>query len=144
MKEVKVQRIISIICSIVGLIISLYGLLAGLESIGATGFGGLGVIYILPSIIALIIIILDLLITVDKIKKGLVYSCISSLIKIVTIICFIPSTIYNFKYEAEYGVSNLSFDLLIIFLLVIILIPSILNIIKLIKFKKNSKKLFIT
>ena len=91
MKEVKVQRIISIICSIVGLIISLYGLLAGLESIGSTGFGGLGVIYILPSIIALIIIILDLLITVDKIKKGLVYSCISSLIKIVTIICFIPS-----------------------------------------------------
>lgn len=144
MKEVKVQRIISIICSIVGLIISLYGLLAGLESIGSTGFGGLGVIYIFPSIIALIIIILDLLITVDKIKKGLVYSCISSLIKIVTIICFIPSTIYNFKYEAEYGVSNLSFDLLIIFLLVIILIPSILNIIKLIKFKKNSKKLFIT
>lgn len=139
MKEVKVQRIISIICSIVGLIISLYGLLAGLESIGATGFGGIGVIFISPSIIALIIIILDLLITVDKIKKGLVYSCISSLIKIVIIICFIPSTIYSFKYEVEYGVSNLSFDLLIIFLLVIILIPSILNIIKLIKFKKNSK-----
>ncbi len=139
MKEFKVQRTISIICCLIGIALSLYGLIVGLESIGATGFGGLGIIFIGPSVVALIIILCDFLIAIDKIKKGLIYSFISSLIKIALIINFIPSLIYNIVEEARDGVSNLDFDLIFIALLIVITIPSILNIIKLINIRKNSK-----
>lgn len=137
----KMQRIISIICSILGVIISLYGLIVGLRSIGTNGWGQLGVIFIIPSVIALIVIILDFFITVDKVKRGLVYSCISSIIKIGIILCLIPSTFSNYKYEVQHNVSNLSFNLILITLLMIITIPSILNIKKLISSRKKSKKL---
>ena len=133
MKLIKIQKVISIICSALGFILSLLGLKLSLQSIGADGWGQLGVIFIIPSVFALLIIVLDFLITVGKIKKGLIYSCISSLIKIGIIILFIPSTIYDYKYELQYGVSNLDFDLILIVLLVIITIPSILNTIRLIK-----------
>ena len=133
MKLIKIQKVISIICSTLGFILSLFGLKLSLQSIGADGWGQLGVIFIIPSVFALLIIVLDFLITVGKIKKGLIYSCISCLIKIGIIILFIPSTIYDYKYELQYGVSNLDFDLILIVLLVIITIPSILNTIRLIK-----------
>lgn len=139
MEVFRGQKIISIICSILGFILSLYGLTVGLQSIGAYGWGQLGVIFITPSVIALIIILLDFLIAVDKIKRGLIYSCISSLIKIGIIVCIIPNIIYDYKYEVQYGASNLDFALILIGSLTIVSIPSILNIIKLITFKKNSE-----
>ena len=61
MKNFKISKIISIICSIIGLILSLLGLVAGLQSIGTPGFGGIGVIFILPSVIALLVILFDFL-----------------------------------------------------------------------------------
>lgn len=137
MKLFKISKVISIICSIIGLILSSYGLIISLQSIGADGWGRLGVIFIMPSVIALLVIVFDFLITLDKIKRGLIYSCINSIIKIGIIGCFIPSTISDYNYEIEYGVSNLSFDLLIIVALTIITIPSILNIIKIIKSKNK-------
>lgn len=137
MKLCKIQKVISIICSIIGLILASYGLLMSLQSIGADGWGQLGVIFIMPSIIALTVIVFDFLITVGKIKRGLIYSCINSLIKICIIGCVIPSTIYDYKYEIKYGVSNLYFDLILIVALTIITIPSILNITKLIKLKNK-------
>ena len=88
--------------------------------------------------IALLVILFDFLITLDKIKKGLIYSCINSIIKIGIIACFIPTTISDYKYEMKFGVSNLDFDIIVIVLLTIVTIPSILNIIKLIKSKKKS------
>lgn len=78
MKKFKISKIISIICSIIGLILSLLGLVAGLQSIGVLGFGGIGVIFILPSVIALLVILFDFLITLAIVKKGLIYSCINS------------------------------------------------------------------
>lgn len=138
MKKFKISKIISIICCIIGLVLSSYGLIMGVESIGASGWGGLGVIFIMPSVIALFVILFDLLITLDKIKKGLIYSCINSIIKIGIIVCFIPITISDYKYEMKFGVSNLSFDIIVIILLAIVTIPSILNTIKLIKSKKKS------
>ena len=138
MKQFKILKVISIICSIVGLIMSSFGLIMGLQSIGALGWDGLGVIFIMPSIIALIVILFDLLITLDNIKKGLIYSCINSIIKIGILVCFIPTTIYDYKYEMKFGASNLDFDIIVIVLLIIITIPSILNIIKLIELKKKS------
>lgn len=137
MKLCKIQKVISIICSIIGLILASYGLLMSLQSIGADCWGQLGVIFIMPSIIALTVIVFDFLITVGKIKRGLIYSCINSLIKICIIGCVIPSTIYDYKYEIKYGVSNLYFDLILIVALTIITIPSILNITKLIKLKNK-------
>lgn len=93
----------------------------------------------LRTFIALIIIVLDFFITVDKIKRGLIYSCISNLIKIGIIILFITSTIYDYKYEMQYGVSDLNFDLILIVFLIVITIPSILNTIKLISLRKHNK-----
>lgn len=136
MKQVKISKVISIICSIIGLNLSLQGLTIGLQSIDSDGLDLLGTIFIMPSIIALIIIIFDFLITIGKLKKGLVYSCINSIIKIGIIGCFIPSTVYDYKYEIKFGASNLKFDLIVITALIIITIPSIINIIKL----KNKAK----
>ena len=137
-KPTVVPKTISIVCCIVALLAALYGLMLGLGSIGASGWGALGVIFILPSIAALIIIVFDLLIAIDKIKKGLSFSYHSSIIKIWIIIPIIKSTIFDFGYEMQYGVSNLSFDITLIVLLAIATVPSILNIIKL--SKQNNKQ----
>lgn len=131
------KKVISIICSIIGFVLALYGLFAGLQSIGAEGFGQLGIIFIMPSILALVIITLDFLITIDRIKKGLVYSWISTLLKIGIIALFIPSTIYDYKQEMQSNLSNLDFDLLVIGLLIVVAIPSIMNIFKLVNKKKS-------
>ena len=137
MKQFKIQEVISIICSIIGLILSSYGLLMSLQSMCADGWGQLGVIFVIPSIIALTVIIFDFLITVGKIKKGLIYSCMNSVIKICIIGCIIPSIISDYTYEIKYGVSNLDFELILIVALIIITIPSILNMAKLIKLKNK-------
>ena len=138
MKQFKISKVISIICSIIGLILSSFVLIMGLQSIGAHGWEGLEVIFIMPAVIALLVTLFDFLITLDKIKKGLIYSCINSIIKIGIIACFIPTTISDYKYEMKFGVSNLDFDIIVIVLLIIVTILSILNIIKLIKSKKKS------
>ena len=138
MKQFKILKVISIICNVIGLILSSFGFVMGLQSISAPGWGRLGVIFIMPSVIAFIVILFDFLITLDKIKKGLIYSCINSIIKIGIIACFIPTTISDYKYEMRFGVSNLDFDIIAIVLLTIVTIPSILNIIKLIKSKKKT------
>ena len=73
MESFSISKAISKGCGILGLLISGYGLTIGLLSIGASGFGGIGVIFILPSIFAFLIIGFDYLITIDKIKRGLIY-----------------------------------------------------------------------
>ena len=88
--------------------------------------------------IVLIIIILDFLVTIGKIKKGLIYSVISSLIKVGSILILIPSFIYDYKYEMQYGVSDLKFYFILIIMLIVIAMPSILNTIKLIALRKKS------
>lgn len=134
MKSFNVQKVISIICSVIGFTLSLCWLLIALQSLGTDALGQMGVvIFILP----LLIIILDFLITIGKIKRGLIYSCISTLIKIIIIILIIPVTMYDYKDEMQDGVSNLDFDLIIIFFLIMAAIPSILNIINFILKKKK-------
>ena len=137
MKLFKIQKVISIICSGLGFVFSLLGLIYGLQSIGTAGWGGIGVIFILPSIIACLNIMLDFFVTIGKIKKGLIYSCISTLIKTVIIIVAISNTIHEYKYELQYGVSNLDFDLILIIALIVITIPSILNTIRLFSLRKG-------
>ncbi len=134
----KRLKIISIICCVIGFILGLYALIEGIKSIGGEGWASFGTLYIIPSIIALIIIILDFLIAIDVLKKGLVYSFISSLIKIVIIVAFLPDTFSSIQDEIASGVSNLDFDLIIIGFFIIVLIPSIINIKKLLYIRKNS------
>lgn len=138
MNKSKISKVISIICSIIGLILSSFGLIIGFKSIGAPGLGAIGAIFIIPSLFATLVIVFDFLITIDKIKKGLIYSCINSKIKIRIIVLAILAAISEYKYHLQYGVSNLYFDIVIIVALTIVTIPSILNIIKLIKSKKKT------
>lgn len=138
MESFSISKAISKGCGILGLLISGYGLTIGLLSIGASGFGGIGVIFILPSIFAFLIIGFDYLITIDKIKRGLIYSFISTIIKIGIIAYFIPALVDDIKYEMEHHASNMTFDIIVLVSLAIITIPSILNIVKLIKAKKTA------
>lgn len=125
----------SVVLSVIGLVLAIFALLLGLQSIGVDGMGQLGIIFIVPSFFAFIIIAFDLLVTIDKIKRGLIYSCVSSIIKICIIIYFIPITIYDYNYQMQYGVSNLSFDLILLVFLTLVTIPSVLNVIKILKLK---------
>ena len=135
MENFKRLKVISIICSIIGLILSTFALIISVQSAGASGFERIGELFIIPSIIVFLIILFDFLITLDKIKKGLIYSCINSIIKIGIIVCFIFTAISDYKYEIKHGTSNFDFDMIVIGALTIITIPSILNIIKLVKSK---------
>ncbi len=137
MKEFKVQKIISIICCLIGIALSLYGLVIGLESLNATGLGRIGVIFIWPSALALIIILFDLLIAIDMIKRGLIYSYISCLIKIAVIVYDIPSLIRDIIFGIKNGFFLVEFNLAFFAILIIITIPSILNIKKIISRRKK-------
>ncbi len=125
----------SVVLSVIGLVLAIFALLLGLQSIGVDGMGQLGIIFIVPSFFAFIIIAFDLLVTIDKIKRGLIYSFVSSIIKICIIIYFIPITIYDYNYQMQYDVSNLSFDLILLVFLILVTIPSVLNVIKILKLK---------
>ena len=139
MKSSKIRKIISIIACIIGLLVALYFLINGINSLGSTDLAGIGIIFVLPSVIAIIILLLDFIISICKTKKGLIFSYLSSIIKVGLILLFIPSIIDDLKYRNSFGYSNLDFDLIIITVIIIITIQSILNIIKIKKEKKESK-----
>jgi hypothetical protein len=135
MKE-KVFKVISIIiCSII-LAISVWCLFLGIGSIGEQGWGALGVIFIFPALIAIAVVLVDLLITLDVIKGGYIYSLIITIIKGILFIRLIPSLIYNIKYELKFGVSNTGFDIALMVLLLVMAVPSLFNLLRL---KKNKK-----
>lgn len=137
MNKNKTLKIVSFIYSIIGLILALMGLIVGLLSLKVTDFGKIGAIFILPSITAFIIIFLDYFNCSNKIKNGLKYSYISSIIKIIIIACCIPEAVDDYMYELKYGESNFDFDLILIISLTLVAIPSILNIITLTKNKSK-------
>ncbi|MBQ6476949.1 MAG: hypothetical protein IJI43_00710 [Bacilli bacterium] len=114
MKEFETSKNISTVCYIIGVLAALYGLILGLKNIG-----GLGIIFVIPSAVALIIISLDygIIIATDKVNGALGYSIISSLIKVGCIISLIS--------EGDY------FALILIILLIVVLIPSFFNTIRL-------------
>ena len=133
----KFLKAISIICSIIGFLAAGFGLFMGINSIGATDLNGIGVIFIMTSIIAFLIVLADFLIVIDKVRPAIAYCVVSNLVKLGIIMQFIPMTLYNYSYEKQFGVSNLKFDLTCITLLAIITIPSIYNTIKYFALKKQ-------
>ncbi len=125
MKKNNIPRVISIICSVICLAATSYGLLVGLLGLSATEWpDALNTIFLLPSLIIFPICLFDFLIATDKIKKGLVFSCVNSIIKVgIIIVIFI-----NARYR------NLSdFEVLAIVFFTIMSITSIINMLKLAK-----------
>lgn len=120
-------KIFSGICCIPGLLIPVYGLATGFVSITADGFGRFGVLLLIPSIYVLLTTGFDLLITVNVIKIGFLYSFVSSVLKLgITAYC-IRYAILEYKEELKYGYSNFDFLIQIIVFLLIIAIPSVIN-----------------
>lgn len=131
MKSPKISKIISIICCIIALIATIYGLIISLGSIDRSGWSVLLAIIIAPTcLVALLIVVFDLLIALNVIKKGLIYSYISTILKIFIIILYIPTAIYSFISLIRTGML-FSLDLIIVALLIVAAVPSILNIVKL-------------
>lgn len=115
------------ICCIPGLLIPVYGLGIGFSSITADGFGGLGVLLLIPSIYALLTTGFDLLITVNVIKIGFLYSFASCVLKLGIAAYCIRYAISEYKENLEYGYSDFDFLIQIIVFLAIIAIPSVIN-----------------
>lgn len=126
MEQFKITKSISFMCSIISFMLSSNLLIISLQSIGETGWEALGVLLIIPSAILFLVVLFDFLITLGKIKKGVTYSCVGSIMKI----SLIPMII-----DANGGID--SFVILIIISLIIITIPSVLNFIRLIYIKKK-------
>ena len=124
------RKNISIVCCVLSFIPALWLFVVGINSIGAKGFDGLGVIFILPAGIALLTIVIDFLITTDKFKGGLIYSYLITILRLGIMIIFLQSLSYDIRLEIKGLMSNLTFDLFIIIVLIVITIPSIFNIIK--------------
>ena len=126
-KQPKILKGFAVICCCIGILMSLLSFYAGVVSASADGFGRLGVLFVIPSLFALLVIIFDLLITANVIKIGFLYSCISSLLKLSITLRLLPYTISELREEMENGYSN--FDLLfwLVTFLIIIAIPSVIN-----------------
>lgn len=127
----KNKKILAIIICVLCLLLSFLGLIMGVYSINASGFGQIGVIFILPSIFAISIITIDLLITLDVIKKGLIFSYISTLIKLGIVIFALPNLFGEIIDEMNYGFSNLLVYLFLIIPCILLIMPSVFNIKKL-------------
>ncbi len=135
MEHINKLKKLSIFCSILGFLSWLFYLIIGLDSRNASGWDSLGTILINPSIIALILIVIDFLITIDVIKHGYIYSYIISVLKVVitiiTLIFLIRLTTNNF---------NIQFIIMVILPEVFVTIPSLINMKKYEYLKKEQTK----
>ncbi len=104
---------ISATCCFIGLFLAIYVLLIGISSLDSSGWNSLGSIFIIPAAITTVFLVLDLLITLGVVKNILIYSIISSLVKLFPFYLFMP------------GFNPIIFILLII----LFVCPSILNIV---------------
>lgn len=127
----KILIALSIIGSIIGMILSIIGTVMGLSS-GSSPLD-MSDLLILPSILFFLMNLIDILITLDIIKKGLIYSTIISLIKLIIIIIIIYYSLENLKdgyFEFLPSILTLITSCMLTF-------PSVLNVLKL---SNNIKK----
>lgn len=120
---------LSAVCCIAGLLAASLGLYAGIRSFGAEGLEKIGIIFIPRSIIAILVILADLLALV--LKRWVIWSWVSTVIKWLCIVLFIKPLFQDLLYQLQYGVSNFFFDIMVIASLLILIIPSVWNIIRL-------------
>lgn len=126
-KQPKILKGFAVICCCIGILMSLLSFYAGVISANADGFGRLGVLFVIPSLFALLVIMFDLLITANVIKIGFLYSCISSLLKLDITLRLLPYTISELREEMENGYSNFDLFFWLVTFLIIIAIPSVIN-----------------
>ena len=133
------MRKTAIICSVIGLIISAFLLLIGINSIGASGWNSLGTILILPAIVFIIVLAIDFIIAYFNINNGYYYSCVIIAIKLIPILFFIFLAIREIylSFIRSNFVSNLDFYLMATGFFVFITVPSVCNAFR---FGKESKK----
>lgn len=128
----KILLTLSIIGSIIGITLSIIGTVMGLSS-GSSPLN-MNDLFILPSILFFLMNLIDILITVRVIKKGLTYSIITALIKLIIIIIIIYSLLEDLKngyFEFLPSILTLITSCLLTF-------PSILNTLTLSKLYKNN------
>ncbi len=134
MEHINKLKKLSIFCSILGFLSWLFYLIIGLDSRNASGWDSLGTILIKPSIIALIIIVIDFLITIDVIKHGYKYSYIISVLKVVVAFLIL---VFLIKANSDF---NLQLIIMIFLPITLITIPSLINIKKYEYLKKEQIK----
>lgn len=128
----KILITLSIIGSILGMILSIIGTVMGLSS--ESGPLDMSDLLILPSILFFLMNLIDILITIRVIKKGLTYSIITALIKLIIIIIIIYYLLEDLKnryFEFLPSILTLITSCLLTF-------PSILNTLTLSKLYKNN------
>ena len=117
----KILITLSIIGSIIGITLSIIGTVIGLSS--SSGPLDMSDLLILPSILFFLMNLIDILITVRVIKKGLTYSIITAIIKLIIIIIIIHYLLEDLKngyFEFLPNILTLITSCLVTF-------PSILN-----------------
>ena len=134
MEHINKLKKTSIFCSILGFLSWLFYLIIGLDSRNATGWNSLGTILINPSIIALILIVIDFLITIDVIKHGYIYSYIISVLKVVVAFLIL---VFLIKANSDF---NLQLIIMVFLPITLITIPSLINIKKYEYLKKEQIK----
>ena len=127
MKNTKVFKKISIICVLVSLFLSGYGLFSGIEGFESEGFGAA---LLIPCVPVFLITLFDLFIVLDIVDKGFYFACINCIIKFLAIVLWVIFGIINFN-SLDYKIFAI-----IIFLLIVITIPSIFSVAKLNKKEK--------
>lgn len=127
----KILITLSIIGSIIGITLSIIGTVIGLSS--SSGPLDMSDLLILPSILFFLMNLIDILITVRVIKKGLTYSIITALIKLIIIIIII----YSLLEDLKNGYFDFLPSILILITSCLVTFPSVLNVLKL---SNNIKK----
>ena len=117
----KILITLSIIGSILGMILSIIGTVMGLSS--ESGPLDMSDLLILPSILFFLMNLIDILITIRVIKKGLTYSIITALIKLIIIIIII----YYLLEDLKNGYFEFLPSILTLITSCLLTVPSILN-----------------
>lgn len=137
MKHTRMD-ILSFLCCLAGLAASLFFLILGVRSINAEGWGQLGIIFIPPSAAAIIFISADFLALLRK--KWAAWSWSSTICKCLCAGLLIRPLSRNLATEIRGGVSNFYFYLMILIFLLVTVIPSVWNIIRLRKQKREKNR----
>lgn len=129
---------ISFLCCIAGMMAAAFFLILGIQSIGATGWGRLGIFFIPPSAATLLFILADLLALLRK--KWVAWSWFSTISKCLCAGMLVKPLVRSLAMEIQSGISNFFFFLAIMVFLLISVVPSVWNIVRFARQKKDRNK----
>ena len=142
MKKDNILRLITMICCVIGLLISAYFLLLGLYNIGSSSWEWLTHLILILSTTLIIILAIDFIIAYTKTNKGYKYSFVISIVKSIPIFYILFLTL-QWLCATLIG-KKIYFDIFPILLVtgffILITIPSVCNTIRLGRKSKIVKK----